>query len=218
MQRHLFRSRNSIQMLHYEAINPKAFTLLKEIMNDPSFNEFFLVGGTGLALQIGHRISDDLELFTHKPFDPLIQLPLLKNYGEVLVTGEAANTLNCFVDGIKIDMIGYFYPLISDLVHSDNIRLSGIPDIAAMKLSAIAQRGSKKDFFDLFELIKRYTLTELLGFFMQKFPSVDTFHIVRSLTWFEDAETEKDPRLLKKTTWKQVKTEIVRQVKEFSGH
>jgi len=89
-------------------------------------------------------------------------------------------------------------------------------DIAGMKLSAIAQRGSKKDFFDLYELLQRYSLAGLLEFFRMKFPSIDTFHIIRSLTYFEDAEKEKDPKLIKVVDWKQVKSAIIEAVKKMS--
>jgi len=203
-------------MLHLEAIDTGALDLLKKIMTDPSFREFFLVGGTGLALQTGHRISDDLDLFSTTPFEPAQLLSLLMQIGEVKVTGEAKNTLNCFVAGIKVDFIGYLYPLISELITDDQIRIAGIPDIAAMKLSAIAQRGSRKDFFDLAELLQHYSLSELMDFFRLKFPSIDTFHILRSLTYFEDAENEKDPRLLKKITWPQVKTRVTDAVTKFA--
>jgi len=105
----------------------------------------------------------------------------------------------------------------SELVISDSIRIASLPDIAAMKLSAIAQRGSKKDFFDLYELLQMYDLAELFGFFRIKFPSIDPFHILRSLTWYEDAEKEKDPKLLKAITWNQVKSGITESVKKFSS-
>lgn len=203
-------------MLHFEAINSGSLELLKKIMVHPSFGEFFLVGGTGLALQFGHRLSDDLDLFSQKAFEPMQMLMILEQMGSVKVTGETKNTLNCFVDGIKLDMIGYFYPLISDLVLIESIRIASVQDIAAMKLSAIAQRGSKKDFYDLNELLSSYNLSELFGFFNMKFPSIDSFHILRSLTYFEDADAEKEPKLLKKITWKQVKTNIIRSVKYFS--
>ena len=204
-------------MLHYEAIDPRSLELLKLIMSDLSFADFFLVGGTGLALQTGHRISDDLDLFSKNPFESMQLISLISYVGEVKVTGEAKNTLNCYVDGIKIDFIGYPYPLIGDLIMEDLIRIASVADIAAMKLSAIAQRGSKKDFFDMYELLQRYDLYELLDFFRKKFPSVDTFHILRSLTYFEDAETEKEPVLIKKVTWNQVKERITDSVKELSS-
>jgi len=185
-------------------------------MAGPGFRDFILVGGTGLALQMGHRVSDDLDLFCKKPFDPLQLLALLEPYGKVTVTGEAANTLNCFINGIKIDFLRYAYPLISVVVIEDGIRIAGMPDIAAMKLSAIAQRGSRKDFYDLNELMNQYPLTELLLFFRKKFPSVDTFHILKSLTYFDDADQEKDPVLLRKLTWNQVKKNIIREIKTIT--
>jgi hypothetical protein len=204
-------------MLFLQAIDSGSLELLASIMSDPSFRDFYLVGGTGLALQCGHRRSDDLDLFCRHSFEPLQLLPLVEKYGDVNVTGEEKNTLNCFVNGIKLDFIGYPYPLIADLNITDNIRIAGIPDIAAMKLSAIAQRGSKKDFFDLFELLNRYDLSALLGFFKLKYPTIDSFHIFRSLTYFEDAEIEKEPKVLKAITWEQVKDKISASVKNLEN-
>lgn len=203
-------------MLYLQAIDPGSLDLLKKLMAGPGFRDFILVGGTGLALQLGHRLSDDLDLFSEQPFEPLQLLALLEPYGKVIVTGEAVNTLNCFINGIKVDFLRYPYPLISDLFVEDEIRIAGIPDITAMKLSAIAQRGSRKDFYDLNELMNQYPLSELLLFFKNKFPSVDTFHILRSLTYFDDADQEKDPVVLRKVNWSQVKTNIIRQVKTNS--
>jgi len=188
---------------------------LKKILQDPLFRDFFLVGGTGLALQTGHRLSDDLDLFTQSSFDPIRLVPSLQKIGKVIVTGESMNTLNCFIDKTKTDFICYSYPLISDLVYAEGIRMAGIPDIAAMKLSAVAQRGSRKDFYDIYELLNQYSLSELLKFFEKKFPPIDTFHILKSLIYFEDAEKENDPILLKKVSWKQVMQSILKNVREI---
>ena len=88
---------------------------------------------------------------------------------------------------------------------SVNITLVSLPDLAAMKLNAIANRGSKKDFYDLAELLKHYTIRQMIGFFSGKYPSTDPFTVIRSLAWFEDAEREPDPVTRIAITWDEVK-------------
>jgi len=204
-------------MLYLQAIEPGTLGLLKTIMNNETFNDFFLVGGTGLSMQIGHRISEDLDLFSQSDFSIDQIKPVLNGLGKLKVTGESRNTLNFFLENIKIDLITYKYPLIQELIKDQGIRIASIPDIAAMKLSAIAQRGAKKDFFDLYFLLKSYNLSQLFSFFREKFPTTDIFHIVRSLIYFDDAEKEADPKKLIETSWDTVKSEITKSVKQFSG-
>jgi hypothetical protein len=101
-------------------------------MDNSAFGDFFLVGGTALALLRGHRVSDDIDLFTLRSFEPNYVINLLLKLGEVRVTGEAIDTLNCFVNNIKVDLLAYKYPLIDEMLIIDNIRMAGIGDIAAM--------------------------------------------------------------------------------------
>jgi predicted nucleotidyltransferase component of viral defense system len=204
-------------MLYLQAIEPGTLELLKKIMNEKMFNDFFLVGGTGLSLQIGHRISEDLDLFTQHDFSIDQIKPVLEGLGKMKLTGESRNTMNCYLEGIKVDMITYKYPFVQDLIQDKGIRIASIPDIAAMKLSAIAQRGAKKDFFDLYFLLKTYNFDQLFTFFRLKFPSIDIFHILRSLIYFDDAENEADPKKIINISWKTVKAEITKSVKQFSG-
>lgn len=181
---------------------------------------FNLVGGTALALQFGHRISVDLDLFSYPKFNKdsikLAVESFAKKEGAVLeweVLEEV--TLIGSISGIKVDIIHYPYELIDDLIVEDGIRLLSAKDIAPMKLSAIAQRGSKKDFFDFYELLNVCTLAEMITFYREKFPQVDTTFLLRSLTYFEDAEKEENPTMIKSYTWQQVKTTLAKTVNQY---
>jgi hypothetical protein len=126
--------------------------LLKKMMQIPELQQFFLVGGTALALQIGHRISFDIDLFTKEDFDTQPILIKLNHLFSISDVTETTNTLNFDItypehshNVIKLDLIKYAYPMIKPMLHLENIRLLSIEDIIPMKLSAIAGRGSKKD-------------------------------------------------------------------------
>ncbi|MBC8436109.1 MAG: nucleotidyl transferase AbiEii/AbiGii toxin family protein [Bacteroidetes bacterium] len=182
-------------------------------LND--LQEFYLAGGTALALQIGHRLSLDLDLFSSKDFQIDSISDLIRSRFQTKITGEFHNTLNLFLNEVKVDLITYNYPLISEITREEGIRLASIPDIAAMKLSALAQRGSRKDFYDIYFLLKDYSITQLLQFHREKFSQTEQFHIVKSLTYFEDAEKEPDPILIKTATWQKVKQELQNVVTTF---
>ncbi len=160
-------------MLQYRAVYPETLGLLKKIMTFESLQDFFLVGGTALALQLGHRISVDLDLFSNKNFytndileelskDFELNVVFRKKQNSLIVNARLKNTDSDFV---KIDFVKYPYPLIKEIITIDGLRLSAIEDIIATKLSAIANRGAKKDFFDIYELLKIYTLADMFNFF-----------------------------------------------------
>jgi hypothetical protein len=106
------------------------------------------------------------------------------------------------------------YDRLESPIQAGGYTMLGLPDIAAMKLSEVCNRGSKKDFFDIVELLDHYGLPELFDFYKRKFKSHDTFHVLRSLTYFDDAEDEPDPITLKGQTWEDVKLRIGEAVRE----
>jgi len=180
-------------------------------------DSFFLVGGTALALHIGHRKSVDLDFFCKDPFDSeqlLIKLDACFPKQTIEVVGQAPNTLNLILAGVKTDIIRYAYPLIDEVEKADGYQLLGIPDIAAMKLSAMTNRGSKKDFVDLAMLLQRYSLAELLAHYEKKFPQQDTFFVLRSLGYFDDADAEPDPVMLVPMSWEEAKAIITENLSE----
>lgn len=201
-------------MLQYKTVNPGTLELLKKIMAIQSLNDFVLVGGTALALRFGHRKSIDLDLFTPNSFDPQqLVLGLRENNIEFEVTGIAENTLNILSYGILVDFIKYGYPNIRNINNVESIRLISIEDIACMKLSAITNRGSKKDFYDLYYLLKKYSLKQLFGFYREKYDQSEYFHIIKSLVYFEDAENDPDPVIFDDISWPHIKQSIQSNVK-----
>lgn len=209
-------------MLQYTAVYPKTLELLKKLMQEECLKPFNLFGGTALALQLGHRISVDIDLFTDIDFEPKrILLELRKNY-KLEIVSEFENSVISKIEYpensdnyIKIDIIQYPYPLIDKVIEIDGIRMLSKKDIIPMKLSAIGNRGSKKDFFDIYFLLKEFTINEMFELFIKKFPNFNYFHVVKSLGYFEDAETEINPKMIKNVNWEEVKKEIQKQIKLF---
>ena len=210
-------------MLQYRTVNPSTLELLKTLMQCKSLKSFFLVGGTALALHLGHRISIDLDLFFNKDFETVDILQELRNDLEftvimqkdknsLIINARKRNSDNEFV---KIDFLKYPYPLINKVREIDGLNLLSVEDIIAMKLSAIANRGAKKDFFDIYELLKTYSMSDMFKLFSKKYPEIAHFHILKSLTYFDDAETEFDPISLNNTSWKQVKMIINNKVNDY---
>jgi len=196
-------------MLQTKSVQPKLLELLICLMQEEEFKDFILVGGTSLALQIGHRISIDIDLFGACEIDELLFIETLEKYGKVNVLKKSKNILICSVDGIKVDFVNYKYPLIDNYTIIDNIRLASIKDIAAMKLNAIAGRGSKKDFIDLYFLLKFHTLEQIIGFYLQKYSDGSEFMVKKSLTYFEDADLEETPVLFEEMDWLEIKTKLI---------
>ena len=207
-------------MLQTQSIYPATLELLKKLMAFEPLNQFNLVGGTALALQFWHRISVDLDLFSDSMFKELELKSVIESFAtsegftfEWEMVEEVSLVVN--INNIKVDIIRYPYPLIDTLIVEEGIRVLSPKDIAPMKLSAIAKRGAKKDFFDFYELSKKYSLQEMLQFYQEKFPHTDTTFLLRSLVYFNDAELQDDPIMLKPYTWEQVKKEITKQVNTF---
>jgi len=201
-------------MLHYETVEPDTLELLRRLMDMPYLTTFSLVGGTSLSLQIGHRKSIDLDLFTEIKFDgDEILKNLGKDFPQIEVLTKMEGTLLTRIQGIKVDILRFNYPRIRPVRVEENLRLLTPEDIAPMKLDAIAGRGKKKDFYDLYFLLEIMTLQEMLKLHAEKFKLSTTFHIVKSLTYFEDAEEDDAPILMNENlNWLQIKNRIVEAV------
>ncbi|TAK43497.1 MAG: hypothetical protein EPO28_05915 [Saprospiraceae bacterium] len=202
-------------MLQTAAVHPATLAILKKVMQLPEFRQFNLVGGTALALQIGHRISIDLDLFTHEEYDSDKILQTLQSLGNLDTLVDNPPYLQVRLDDVKMDFLKFPYTFVQECIETDGVRLVSIENIAVMKLLAIARRGVKKDFFDLYFILERYRLEEILQIFEAKLPHVDMFHILKSLTFFGDAEPDGDPKMLIKVTWKNVKKVIIQKVNDY---
>lgn len=203
-------------MLHTETITEKNKNLLQKLMTIEELKKTRLVGGTALALQLGHRISDDLDFFGS--FDSAFDLSeSFSDIPDVEKTG-ANRTMQFFnLNGIKVDFINLEYPWIKDVVNIDGVRLASIEDIAALKVNAIIGRGTRKDFVDLFFLLKRFSLKEILSFYEEKYEKKANIQIaLRSMVFFDDAESDPMPVMLKPFDWSEAKERIQDSVRQYS--
>ncbi len=184
----------------------------------PLLDPFFLVGGTALALQLGHRTSIDLDLFTPEPFDKNELLEaLIAAELDVKIESEGASMLITNINGVKVDFVKMSYPVLFSPLRVEGVRMLSVKDIAPMKLKAVTQRGSKKDFYDIYFLLDLLPLAEMLHLFLEKFKQHEIFHVVKSLTYFEDAEGYADPMVFDPSvTWEKVKKVVRKAVVDVS--
>ncbi len=202
-------------MLHIQTVEPNTLELLKKLMSESWLNDFRLVGGTSLSLQIGHRISVDLDFFTNSDFDVdnLLELLLENNY-KIQIIHRANSTLILNIDGTKVDFIKFRYNFLSPMITIEKIRMAPIQDIACLKIDAIAGRGAMKDFYDLYFILQHFTLKEVLDWYSEMYKHQTLFHILKSLTYFEDAEDNALPIIFdEKISWALVKQQIAVHVK-----
>jgi predicted nucleotidyltransferase component of viral defense system len=206
-------------MLYRETVDPETFKLLVKLQSLASLQNFYLAGGTALSLYYGHRISIDLDLFTHTGFNTetvLHEISEAFSDDNVSIINEDRNSLLLSINDIKVDILSHQYALINPNIKSiDYIKIYAKEDIIAMKLNALANRGTKKDFFDIYEVLQEFTLRDLFNFFETKYTNKDIYYVLRSLIYFEDAALDKDPIMIKKYDWEIVKEFITREVQKF---
>lgn len=184
----------------------------------PALEQFYLVGGTALALQLGHRLSIDLDMFTPQAFDKTeLWNVLTETFDDVTLESEGGSMLITNINQVKVDFVKMGYPLLFPALETEGIRMLDIRDIAPMKLKAIAQRGSKKDFYDIFFLLDLLPLEAMLQSFRDKFRQQEVFHIVKSLTFFDDADNYADPTVFDTSvSWENVKKKMLAAVRHLS--
>jgi predicted nucleotidyltransferase component of viral defense system len=199
-------------MLQTQTIVPELMELLKKIMSEKLFSDFNLVGGTSLALQMGHRNSIDIDLFGNSEINSELFIEKLSEFGKVKVAQSTKNILITKINDVKVDFVNYKYPLLSECLFIENIRMLSTKDIAAMKLNAIAGRGSKKDFIDLYFLLNEFSLDEILSFYEKKYLDGSIFMVQKSLTYFEDANPQLQPQMFLEFNWETCKQKIIEEV------
>jgi predicted nucleotidyltransferase component of viral defense system len=172
-----------------------------------------LVGGTALALQYGHRESVDLDFFGSLDLEDIAIV--LKPFESVQLIRNSTNIKIYLVNGIKVDFVNYPYAWIDQAVLEEGLVLASDKDIAAMKIAAITGRGSKKDFIDLYFLLKKYSLDEIIAFYIQKFPDATKLIALKSLVYFSDADAEPTPKMIHKVSWEEAKLTIIAATKDF---
>ncbi len=168
----------------------------------------YLAGGTACALQLGHRVSLDLDFFTEKEFPTEIVLKQLGKLPGFKLDETSKWTILGSFPKVKFSYFYYPYPLIDKTSKFCGINIASLADITAMKIDAICSRGTKRDFIDLYFLIKKkFSLEQVLKFYDKKYYRLtnNIYHITRSLNYFMDAESQDSPKMLTPISWQEVK-------------
>ena len=203
-------------MLSIQSVKPDTLELLRAISKQPEVQETRLVGGTALALQYGHRQSVDLDFFGRLPEDKDVLIDAVKRIGDVTVLNRSKIILQMVVNQVKVDFVDYSrYPWIDEPIHGDGFVLASDKDIAAMKVNAIMGRGTRKDFIDLYALLQRYSLAEIMGFYQHKYPEFSEYRALLSMTYFDDAEMQDLPIMFIDTPWETMKKVIIKAVNAY---
>jgi hypothetical protein len=203
--------------MHEETISKKTKYALEKIAKLQSAGAFYLAGGTGLALQLGHRESIDLDFFSRNAFRTDFLKKELAEAGRLQIINETPDTLDGEFNSVKASFFEYRYEMLCPLLDFQGVAVADLRDIAGMKLAAISSRGSKKDFIDLYFLLETFPLPDIFRFFEEKFREIEysKIHLLKSLAYFDDAEEEPMPRMLLSVSWEQVKKKILSEVKKF---
>lgn len=179
----------------------------------------YLGGGTACALQLGHRISVDLDFFTTEEFDAREFSQSLKRVGKFKTDRQSWGTLLGTLEEVRFSIFVYKYPVLYPYKHIFNINILDLRDIAAMKIDAISTRGLKRDFADLYFICQKgISLKESLSFYNRKYGKLSSnlVHIQKSLVYFVDAEISPMPKMLKPCKWEEVKRFFEKEVKRIT--
>ncbi|GAX90831.1 nucleotidyl transferase AbiEii/AbiGii toxin family protein [Effusibacillus lacus] len=197
--------------MFWDVIDEARRSVLEKMVRNQPVKDCYLAGGTALALLLGHRESIDFDWFSPNHFSSAEIEKTLSEIGSLLVTESKSGTFHGLLDNIQVTWLRYPHPLLEPLISTPDVPgllLASIPDIGSMKLIAASQRGARKDFIDLYAIEKSgIPISTLIQRLPEKFPDVkmNYYHIVKSLTYFDDAEREPMPRILTKTEWVNVK-------------
>ena len=209
-------------MLQEGCVSERLLALVRKLEKEAAFKDYFLVGGTALSLQIGHRKSDDIDLFTGRELQiPEIEKYLKQNYGgKYQLINSQRMIYQVMIEGIKVDFVHHPFELVEPVHHESGVAYLGKKDIAAMKLHAIETDGSRaKDFVDIFFLLKEIPLEKMFKYYRKKFSTDNIFNAKRSLGFFGDVPEEswKEVRLIdRKVTASLVKKTIADAIRKFN--
>lgn len=199
-------------MLYLETVESSTLELLKKLQRLPVLEQTRLVGGTALALQLGHRKSIDLDFFGTVDCEAEYLRESIAGIASLTILKESPHIHIYIVDGIKVDIVNYKYPWLDDVVLEQRLRLASVSDIAAMKITAIIGRGTKKDFIDIAFLLHHFSLEEILHFYAAKYNDSSVFMAMKSLAYFDDAEADPMPDMFVNQSWQQVKAHILSKI------
>lgn len=214
-------------ILQKQTVSDTLWKSLTILMQQKELKDFRLVGGTSLSLQLGHRMSVDIDLFTDLTYDSIdfnTIDKLLKSTFSTIQEGFGGNNSmgkTYFVgasddDLVKIDLF-YTDPFVYPLITTEGIRIAGKEEIAAMKLEVIGNGGRKKDFWDLHELLDHFSIAEMIDFYKKRSPYGHTKEqLISMLINFDVAEEDFAPICLRKKYWELIKLDFEEMIqKEF---
>lgn len=205
---------------HFESLPAVTRNVFTALAGQRIVEPFYLAGGTALALHFGHRISADLDLFCEQPFNEQALITALSTLDEFTLEQHEEGTVHSIVAGAKVSFFHYPYPMLEATRAVEGIDVAGVRDIGCMKLEAVSRRGTKRDFIDLYVIVRRLRpLNDLLRDYEEKYKklNVNILHIKKSLTYFDDAEGEPHPRMLDTSVdWDAVKSFFLREAKRLA--
>ena len=204
---------------HKEILPSASHEVLSDLLQTIQLSQFYLAGGTGLALLLGHRLSRDFDFFSTQLFNEDSLIQGMQGLNDLTIVAKSEHTLHINLKELKVSFLGYTYPLLYETKKYQSeagmsMDVADERDIACMKISAISSRGTKRDFVDLYAVAQQYNLSELFGLFKQKFSLTpyNNVHILKSLTYFADAELDPMPDMLIPLSWDTVKKFFVSDV------
>jgi predicted nucleotidyltransferase component of viral defense system len=202
--------------MYPETLYPKTKQVLELLSAEKFLSDFYLAGGTALALQIGHRKSIDLDFFSSSFPDEITLLNALEKFNPTILN-QAPKTLDILINETKVSFLQYNYPLLEKFGNHTGVNMASVIDIACMKITAISSRGSKKDFIDLYEILKTNSLEKIFLNFEKKYKNVkyQKTHLLKSLLFFNDAENDPDPDYMLAQSWDTIKLSLEKAVKQY---
>lgn len=207
--------------MHREVLTPATAVVLKKISASLWVKKFYLAGGTALALQYGHRQSVDLDWFCSQPFRTEPIIAALAKLGSFALVNETENTVDGILDGVKVSFFSYPYKLLRAPKKFECTALASVADIACMKLNAIAGRNARKDFVDLYFILDRegWTLGDVLHLCDRKYGAArrDVYHVLRALTFFDEADAQPEVEIKPPVRWSVVKKFFTGAAKQMAA-
>lgn len=208
--------------MYWNTIDEHRKNVLKKLVDSKPLKDYYMAGGTALSLECGNRMSYDFDFFTSIKFNSETLANHIASLGNFKVIYQKDSTLHGILDGVNITFLYYPNPMIEDYIYDDEIeglKYASLKDISVMKLVALSSRGAKKDYYDLMYLIK-YKNIDIRETFMNldyKFngKNINKMHIVQSLTYFDDAESEPDLILMVEISFDDIKSFFVKVQKEL---
>jgi predicted nucleotidyltransferase component of viral defense system len=205
--------------LFWNTVTENMRLILSEFTQSELGDRFYLAGGTALSLQIGHRLSVDLDFFSPTEDVPTIRAGLEETLAPLNATlaDSSWGNLVYLAKNVRVGFYGYGYSLVAPMIETKEARLASIEDIALMKLDALLSRATRKDFYDLYFICQSIPLRQIFDHAPKKYPSVRDFEAqtTKRLVYFENAEIEANPSMLYQVDWQTVKEYFIKQAREI---